>query len=297
MSERSLIAWPNLPVARRVATAVKAVLRRQSYLSQEQSTARPSVPTSETDRSLIAYCTRPPGLTLRAATADRQWMDDSEGGFANRCLPLRVANQAGWVILNDRNLEIVWTGGNHITDLHIRELGGSNVGERRPEYVSSHFGGGVITWSIPYLFRTPPGYNLYVRGPANYFKDGVHAMDGIVETDWAVARFTMNWKVMRPWHPIKFEKDEPICMIFPQRRHEIETFMPEVKTLSDNPELDREFNIWSDSRQRFNKAVKALGNKPLWQKHYFRGQTPGGRSFADHQIRIHVREFVDRRQA
>jgi Family of unknown function (DUF6065) len=43
------------------------------------------------------------------------------------------------------------------------------------------------------VFRTPPGCNLYVRGPANSPKDGIAALEGIIETDWSEATFTMNW--------------------------------------------------------------------------------------------------------
>ena len=49
---------------------------------------------------------------------------------------------------------------------------------------SSHFGNGILTWHLPMLFRTPPGYNLSVRGPANYPKDAVcpfrgHSRNGL----------------------------------------------------------------------------------------------------------------------
>ena len=53
---------------------------------------------------------------------------------------------------------------------------------------ASHFGDGILTWHLPILFRTPPGYNLLVRGPANYPKDAVSPLEGIVETDWARRR-------------------------------------------------------------------------------------------------------------
>ena len=76
--------------------------------------------------------------------------------------------------------------------------------------VQSHFGEGVITWNIPFLFRTSPGYNLLVRGPSNWIKDGVQALEGIVETDWAVQTFTMDWKFTRPRRWVRFEADEPI---------------------------------------------------------------------------------------
>jgi hypothetical protein len=34
---------------------------------------------------------------------------------------------------------------------------------------------------LPMLFRSPAGYNLLVPGPANYPKDGVRPLEGIVE--------------------------------------------------------------------------------------------------------------------
>ena len=55
---------------------------------------------SNSEPKLIAY--RLPDVskyyTLRPASPDRYWMDVSTGGWANRCLPLRIANQNGWEI-------------------------------------------------------------------------------------------------------------------------------------------------------------------------------------------------------
>jgi Family of unknown function (DUF6065) len=48
---------------------------------------------------------------------------------------------------------------------------GSPPGEITPV---SHFGDGIRTWHLPMLFRTPPGYKLLVRGPANYPKEAVY---------------------------------------------------------------------------------------------------------------------------
>ncbi|HMZ02762.1 MAG TPA: DUF6065 family protein, partial [Burkholderiaceae bacterium] len=59
--------------------------------------------------------------------------------------------------------------------------------------ITSHFGSGILTFSLPYLFRTSPGYGMLVRGPTNCAKDGAAPLDGIVETDWAPYSFTMNW--------------------------------------------------------------------------------------------------------
>ena len=52
---------------------------------------------------IVAY--RLPGHrrypTIVPAAANREWMDVETNGWANRCLPLRIANQAGWFLLND----------------------------------------------------------------------------------------------------------------------------------------------------------------------------------------------------
>ena len=57
------------------------------------------------------------------------------------------------------------------------------------------------------------------------------ALEGLVETDWAVATFTMNWKLTVPRRLIRFEPDDPICMLVPQRRGELESFEPTVAEL------------------------------------------------------------------
>jgi hypothetical protein len=90
---------------------------------------------------------------------------------------------------------------------------------------------------LPMLFRTPAGYNLLVRGPAKYPKDAVRPLEGIVETDWASASFSMSWKFTRKLMPVRFELDEPICMIVPQRRAELEEFAPELRRIENDEDL------------------------------------------------------------
>ena len=54
-----------------------------------------------------------------------------------------------------------------------------------------------------------------VQGPINRPKDGIAALSGIIETDWSPYSFTMNWMFTRPGTPVRFEKGEPYCHIFP----------------------------------------------------------------------------------
>src|SRR5437868_10957202 len=130
-------------------------------------------------------------------------MDGAHERWPNRCLPLLVANEAGWILLNRTPFSVVWDGGESPESVRVE------LAEDDPHPgVSSHFGHGVVTFAIPYVFRTSPGYNLLARGPANLPKDGIWPLEGLVETDWANANFTMNWKLTRPNHPVSFERDE-----------------------------------------------------------------------------------------
>src|SRR6266487_585141 len=184
-------------------------------------------------------------MRIVPASRSRTWMDETPQRFAYRCLPLVIANQAGWLILNPRPFRAVWDGTAAISGVAIEALDGGVPA------ASSHFGNGVVTWNLPYLFRTSPGYNLLVRGPANCSKDGSSPLEGIVETDWSPATFTMNWKLTRPNLPVVFDSEEPICMIVPQRRGELEAFRPRVRSLLRAPRLASEYERWSHGRSTF----------------------------------------------
>src|SRR3546814_13729675 len=64
-------------------------------------------------------------------------------------------------------------------------------------HVSTHFGSGIVTFSLGHLFRTSPGVNLWIKGPSNRPKDGASPLEGIIETDWSPYTFTMNWQLTR----------------------------------------------------------------------------------------------------
>ena len=237
---------------------------------------------------LIAYRTKGIGMALVPAKADRPWMTAGKTTFANRCLPMRIANQHGWFVLNPSSITITWNGGVGQRDLKVESSDG------RPIAAMSHFGHGVLTWWLPYLFRTPAGYNMHVRGPVNFCKDGIIALDAIVETDWAVASFPMSWRVTRIGMPIRFEEGEPICMISPIPRSMLERCEPVVKSLDDAPSLQAKFQTWSASRKKHNNSLRDPAAPRTWEKHYFLGTHPGtSEHFTEHQIRLRVKPFSD----
>ena len=242
-----------------------------------------------TTKELAAYRLNESGPPLVCAPAARAWMDATDERFAYRCLPMLIANQAGWFVLNECSFEATWNGARDPSGVEIQYFSDEGRGA-----VTSHFGEGIITWYIPYLFRTPSGYNLLVRGPSNWPKDGVQALEGLVESDWSYATFTMNWKLTRTDHAVRFDKGEPIYMLVPQPRGELEAFQPGLRDLGSDPTLSAGYRIWSESRSRFLGALKrqdAEASRQKWQKDYFQGRTPQGASTETHQTVLSLRPF------
>ena len=240
---------------------------------------------------LIAYrLGKNPKMRLAAASANRDWMDKTDKRFANRCLPMLIANQAGWTILNGRAFRAMWLGRSDLDGIVIEPTGGT------PCAASSHFGHGILTFTLPFLFRTPPGVSLLFRGPVNAPKDSIAPLEGLVETDWAVATATMNWQFTRPHAWVEFAVDEPVCMVVPQQIPLLEQMQPRLLDIVENPEINQGHRAWSDSRRLFNENLRnhdPEATKISWQRHYFQGTSPlpeTGRT-ENHRTRLKIREF------
>lgn len=241
-------------------------------------------------RVLTAYRVSSGPFDLVPAAYHRAWMDLTPARYAYRCLPMVVANQAGWFITAGAAVRARWNGGERKEDLEIAADPAA-----RQAVADSHFGSGILTWHIPYLFRTPPGYNLLVRGPANWPLDGASPLEGIVEADWSVATFTMNWQLTRPDHEVVFPKGFPVAMIVPQPRYDLESFDPAVRAIDRDPDLELAYRRWSSDRERFNEDLQRLDPEAVetqWQRHYFHGTSPSGAAASQHQVKLNLRPFT-----
>lgn len=232
--------------------------------------------------TLIAYRTAAMELPLVPASAGRDWMAATDQRFATRCLPLLMANQSGWVLQNNAGFTAEWSGEDSLSGVAV------TYDDGRWPLAGSFFGYGILTWSIPYLFRTPAGFDLLVRGPANSPRHGIAPLEGLVEADWASSTFTMNWKFTAPGIAVRFEIGEPICMIVPQRRGDLEQFRPVAMPLAADPQLHRRHEAWASSRRDF-LVRRADG----WQKDYTRGRhTTGEPAETPHRTRVHLAGFT-----
>ncbi|HEY5106816.1 MAG TPA: DUF6065 family protein [Caulobacteraceae bacterium] len=226
---------------------------------------------------------------IRPAPATRPWMDATPDSFAYRCLPLNIANAHGWEILCPCGFEAVWDGEATTGAVTIRPDDGA---QRVPV---SHFGQGTITFHIEAIFRTPPGWNLWVTGSPNRQKDAIQPLSAVVETDWSPFTFTMNWRFTRPAQWIRFEAFEPFCFVFPVERTSVEAFRPAFAPLGANPGTQARFRAWSEARDTFHAKLKSEPPRAKaegWQKHYYRGVDVSGETLApDHRPKLRLRPF------
>lgn len=230
------------------------------------------------------------------APRNRGWIAGPFGANAKKCLPLMMANENGWLLLNPATFHVTWNG-----DVRKGSLVIEHDGEPPwPPTVDDSFGNGVLSFLVPYVFRTPPGWNSLARGPSNHPKDGISPLEGLIETDWAIATFTMNWKLTRPGFKVSFEKGEPFCMLVPQRRDELSRFRPTLEPLTADKDTAQAFAAWSKGRhlQRVRNFLHANGkeatvSKPPEELLYLRGLYPGGIAAPDHRTRTVLRQFVE----
>lgn len=224
-------------------------------------------------KRLIAYRIHPHAQRIVPGDARRQWMDETRFRYAYRCLPLTVANSMGWEILLPATVTAEWNGGSELSDVTVQS---QDPDWKTKQLAISHFGHGILTFPINYLFRTEPGIALWARGAPNRPKDGITPLDGIIETDWLEFTFTMNWQFTRPGR-IVFEKDEPFCFITPIDYCALKDVVPEIIPIAESPQIAEKYKAYSDARENFNARLAEhdpAATKEGWQKWYMRGESP-----------------------
>lgn len=209
--------------------------------------------------------------------ARRDWMEATTERFAYRCTPLPIANCSGWEILCPTSFSAVWTGGMMPGDVTVFSTG-PEPGFDLNMLVGSVFGHGILTFHPGYLFQTSPGWAINVRGAPNTVKDGIVALEGLVETDWMPFTFTMNWRFTRPG-AVNFEKGECFAFIAMVPHGVLDAIEPRFASFADEPDLKRRYDAWRDSRTQFQARVAAGDPEARaegWQKHYVQGNDPTG---------------------
>lgn len=209
----------------------------------------------------------------------RDWFVD----HAYFCLPLVIGNQMGFGIKSLKSFEMEWNGGDTIFDTRIEII--DNGEYPTHQNIGSHFGLGIVTIQNMFTFRTPPGINLMTINPPNYWIDGIHHMNGVIETDNLRRDFTFNLKITRKNEKIIVNKGDLIGCIIPTPRYFIDSFS-----------LEKGEDIFSDEEiQKERQAVKDFSTERILKdidkphrigRRYFKGEDIYGCPFRDHQNKI-----------
>jgi hypothetical protein len=225
---------------------------------------------------LVCYRLTRDAPEIAPARAARDWMDRTDQRYAYRCIPLSIANASGWEVLSPVAFEATWRGDDGHDAIRIRSTEDQG---RAARLAASHFGHGILTLHTEHLFRTSPGWALWVRGSPNAEKRNLAPLDGLVETDWLDFPFTMNWRFTRPC-TIAFEKGEPFCFVTPVPHALLDAVQPVIRDVDVDPALKAAYDLRSTSRNDFNAGLKVRDPDIVaqgWQRHYVRGEDAAGR--------------------
>ncbi len=183
---------------------LESALARQT--PGEPSAAEPVLPRLEFKALRLLPWGWGEGWQLRPSPPRRHWMDQSPHAY--KCLPLVIANQWGWQILCPTDVTVTWDGDPNLAGLRV---------DVAPQYlpaIKSQFGSGIVTFSPPWLFRTSPGWDLYLKGPGNRWKPNCVPLEGVIETWWLNYTFTLNWKLVEPG-TVVFARGESLGQLVP----------------------------------------------------------------------------------
>ena len=218
------------------------------------------------------------GVGLGGPACD--WMDATPNRFAYRCLPLSIVNQTGWWINNPVGFTATWRGVSLPGTIEFEFDGPAKLWSG---WINNQFGGGIITWNTPFLFRTrPEGSRLLVCGPVNQFKTYAQPLTALIESDWMSMSFTMNWKIVLPNQPVRFDAGEPLFQAIPLVSNvcaDLEAASVTYQKLADDPEVCRAYEAWNEGRRSFHvQKIQGEVKPDDWQKDYFHGRDALGQA-------------------
>jgi hypothetical protein len=216
---------------------------------------------------------------IQPATKKRDWFTP----HFYRCLPLTVANQYGFMVTSQFDIEFEWNGGTEPSDTEFffsdEELEYAN---KRYPSVQTWFGHGIITLNMPFTFRTPPGVNLLTINPPNYFLPNITVMSGSIETDNMRREFTFNFKIQIPNIRIRIPAGTPLAGFIPIPRYFADEFkIVDAEDIFSDELCIEEYQAKSDAD--IKRHTIEYKSRPAVGRDYFRGMDVYGNKFKDHQ--------------
>lgn len=203
-----------------------------------------------------------------------------------RCLPLTIGNQQGFSIYSPFSFSFYWNGGNKKEDITFmfKDEDIEKYEGKTHFRIDSHFGHGIITLSLPVIFRTPPGVNLMTIAPPNFPLPNISPMTGVVEADNLRTIFTLNLKINMADITVTIDKGTPLAAFIPVPRYYAENFdLVSAYDLFDKDLVKEEIDL--QTKYSAFRKEKEQTDIPF-DKMYINGLDFYGNKFQDHQKRI-----------
>lgn len=185
------------------------------------------------------------------------------------CRPYASGNQLGWWIFPAVDVDILWKGGKEfehklpkfwtnseyqLVKSLIRPSDNTNVEDwctegGRSKFTWGAIEPGVVQFWTGVILKTPPGWCLQIRSPANFPPQEFRVMEGILETDWMQYDIWINliFTVQDKWIKIRQDSWPPVAQIIPVRRETVDAEW-EIGNDSllhrDTEEANRVFEYW-----------------------------------------------------
>ena len=196
-------------------------------------------------------------LSIRAVTiqpaTEAQKCDITNQALAGE-LAMGVANRQGLQLCCLQAFEATWNGGPGTDDIEIRL---EDADPDQPAFVQSQLGEGLLSFYPGYQFKTADDYLLWVRGPTNAPRDGIAALESLVDCSILPGAVVVQWQFTRPHHTIRFKAGEAFATLLPYAK----TSLEEVSV--DLVEVDANVDSYA---QTFQQMVEAPALQSLFER-------------------------------
>lgn len=211
-----------------------------------------------------------------AGKVKRQWFSE----HFYYCLPVVIGNQYGFAIKSSIDFSAIWSG---VDSEEVRIF--SKREDADIQSVDGHFKSGVVTIQNRFALKTPPGINLLITQPPNFYINGLVSMTAVVETDNIRRDFSINLRVTMPNIVVSVKKGDYLSVVIPIQRGTVENYslkhISEIYTQEQFIIERGEAKALGDERSGVDKLKPhAAGRR------YFNGQHTNGDKYMNHQKTI-----------
>ena len=196
------------------------------------------------------YSTSAKAIPINFGKKNRDWFDLHSRDLYYK-VDLTTANECGWELKSPCDFMIEWDGGPNSDDTVVHTTI-DNV-----SYFYTGLGNGICSINTGYIIETPETYGAFLTGFPNHFKDNVHTMTSLIQSDWQHIPYYVHLKMVKPGKTI-YVKGEAIGFVTIVPYRQMENFETKIDTIMSNEKLYRKYNNWlnGEPMEISNKNIK-----------------------------------------